>query len=358
MEELAKPRETHLLKRGNYLDPGEKVTPGTPVVLHSMAAALPRNRLGLARWLVDPANPLVGRVTVNRWWAELFGRGLVATPEDFGVQGERPTHPELLDWLAVELVEGGWSRKRMLREMVTSATYRQASQPESKETLERDPENVLLTRNPRLRLPAELIRDNALAIAGILSPKMGGPSVYPPQPDGIWKLTGTFQPSYTASQGEDRLRRGVYTIWRRSSPYPSFVNFDAKDRTSCVLKRSRTNTPLQALTLLNDEAYVEAALGLAARILKERPDADAAERVRHGFRLAVGREPTAEERTALEQLLVAQEARIRERKTMARALFASVPSWEPAEDVNREELAAWYFVASALLNLDETITRG
>ncbi|MBM4269772.1 MAG: DUF1553 domain-containing protein, partial [Deltaproteobacteria bacterium] len=213
-------------------------------------------------------------------------------------------------------------------------------------------------RNPRLRLPAELIRDNALAIAGMLSPKMGGPSVYPPQPDGIWKLTGTFQPSYTLSQGEDRYRRGVYTIWRRSSPYPSFVNFDAKDRTACVLKRSRTNTPLQALTLLNDEVYVEAALGLAGRILKEVPDGDSAERARHGFRLAVGREPTPEERAALEQLLVAQEARIRDRESIAAELFASVPGWEPAPDVDPAELAAWYFVGSALLNLDETITRG
>ena len=358
MEELAEPRDTHLMKRGNYLDPGAKVTPDTPAVLPPMSPDLPRNRLGLARWLVDPENPLVGRVTVNQWWQEVFGRGLVATPEDFGSQGDRPSHPELLDWLAVELVESGWSRKRMLREIVTSATYRQSSQPATSETLERDPESVLLTRNPRLRLPAELVRDNALAIAGLLSRKRGGPAVYPPQPDGLWKLTGTLQPTYVASHGDDRYRRGIYTIWRRSSPYPSFVAFDAKDRTACVLRRSRTNTPLQALTLLNDEVYVEAALRLAERILAERPEASVPERTRHGFRLALGREPTDRELAAVAELLAVQQGRLRERDGMADELLGGVSSFAPAAGVDRDQLAAWYFVASALLNLDETITRG
>ena len=221
----------------------------------------PLNRLGLARWLVDPDNPLVARVTVNRWWAEFFGHGLVATLEDFGTQSDAPTHRELLDWLAVEFMNPqtsrererpvAWSMKHIHRLIVTSATYQQSSRVPPA-LVKRDPDNTLYARGPRLRLDAETIRDNALAVSGLLSRKMGGPPVMPPQPPGIWTVTGVVDNTYRTSSGADRYRRGLYTIWRRSSPYPSFVAFDAPDRASCIVKRPRTNTPLQALTLLND----------------------------------------------------------------------------------------------------------
>ncbi len=353
--EEAEPRETRLLKRGDYLNPAAEVAPGTPAILHPMPDDLPRNRLGLARWLVDSANPLVARVTVNRWWAALFGRGLVATPEDFGSQGDRPTHPELLDWLALEFVDGGWSRKGIVRKIVTSAAYRRGSRPEDDQTVERDPDNRLLARSERLRLPAESVRDNALAISGLLSSKMGGPAVYPPQPADVWRLTGSNQPRYELSTEEDQYRRGVYTIWRRSSPYPSFVNFDAPDRTSCVVIRDRTNTPLQALTLWNDEVYVEAALGLASRILTERPDAELDARLRHGFRLATTRSPTDAEVDVLAQLYEWHRSKVADDPDMASAILGS---FSPPPGVEPTDAAAWFLVASALLNLDETITRG
>jgi hypothetical protein len=347
-----------VFERGNYLSPGKVVEAGTPAVLHPMRPEGPANRLGLARWLVDRENPLVARVVVNRWWAELFGRGIVSSVEDFGAQGELPTHPELLDWLAVDFMDNGWSTKRTLKQIVTSATYRQSVLPESQQVLERDPLNELLARSPRLRLPAEMVRDNALAIAGLLSDRIGGPPVYPPQPDGIWKFIGTFQPRYLMSTGEDRYRRGLYAVWRRSAPYASFTNFDAKDRSTCVVRRSRTNTPLQALTLLNDEAFVEMALGLAQRVLHERPQENADERLRYAFRLAVAREPSPQELGALRDLLDAQSRRIVKDKEAPEVLLAGVRSFTPAPDVDRNELAAWYFVANAILNLDETITRG
>lgn len=349
------PRETHVLKRGDYLDPGAKVSAGTPAILHPMAADLPRDRLGLARWLVDPANPLVARVVVNRWWSQLFGRGLVATPEDFGSQGDLPTHPKLLDWLAVEFVESGWSRKKMLRTIVTSAAYRRQSVPADETVVPRDPENLLLARSNRLRLPAESIRDNALAISGLLSSKRGGPPVYPPQPDGVWRLTGGKQPIYRVTAGEDRYRRGIYTVRRRSAPYPSFANFDAGDRASCVVQRGRTNTPLQALTLLNDEVYVEAALALAMRIVKEQPAATDEERVRHAFRLATARTPTASETAVLLGLHEWQREEIAQDSTIAPAIIGS---FHLPESLDPKEVAAWFLVSSAILNLDETITRG
>lgn len=349
------PRQTHLFRRGDYLDVGAQVTAGTPAVLHPMPEDLPKNRLGLARWLTDPANPLVARVVVNHWWSQIFGRGLVATPEDFGTQGDPPSHPELLDWLAVEFVEGGWSRKKMLRTMVTSATYRRASRPADRSVVERDPDNRYLARGSRLRLPAESLRDNALAISGLLSSKRGGPPVYPPQPGGVWRLTGGRQPIYREATGEDRHRRGIYTIRRRSSPYPSFANFDAGDRATCVVQRGRTNTPLQALTLLNDEAYVEAALALARRMVEDQPDATGEERVRHAFRLATARTPTGDETAALLALHESQHRKLAHDATIAPEILGSFPL---PEGIDPEEVAAWFLVASAILNLDETITRG
>ncbi len=334
MREVAEPRMTSVLKRGSFLDPGERVEPGTPEVLPALAPATGRpNRLDLARWLVARDNPLVARVTVNRWWQEFFGTGLVRTPEDFGIKGEPPTHPELLDWLAVEFMEGGWSMKRIHRLIALSATYRQSSRV-TPELLARDAENRLLARGPRFRLEAEAVRDQALAVAGLLSPKLGGPPVRPYQPPGLWEAkVGGDRVTYEVSVGEDAHRRGLYTVWKRASPYPSFLNFDAATRAACTVRRSRSNTPLQALTLLNDPVYVEAAAALAARLVREPPAADVAARVRHGFRLCVSREPSPAEAAVLAAL-------------HARQLAA-----------HGDEQVAWQAVASALLNLDETITK-
>jgi hypothetical protein len=331
MQTVAEPRMSTMFKRGVYTDRGEPVQPGTPAILHP-ANAEPRTRLDLARWLVARDNPLVARVTVNRWWAELFGRGIVGTPEDFGIKGEAPTHPELLDWLAVEFMDGDWSMKKVLRIIVTSATYRQSSRV-SPELLARDDQNRLLARGPRHRLDAEMIRDNALAIAGLINLKQGGPPIRPPQPDGLWEKVGGQKYDYVVSPGDEQYRRGLYVVLKRSAPYPSFVNFDAGARMACTVKRSRSNTPLQALTLLNDPVYVEAAQAFARRIVAEQPNAGVDERLRHAFRLAVARAPKQGELQTLRTLFEAQRT---------------------ASD----ETAAWQAVATALLNLDETINKG
>jgi hypothetical protein len=354
MVEMNESRETYVMKRGEFLSPGERVEPSVPRSLHQPTDGLPPNRLGLARWLVSADNPLVARVVVNRWWAEFFGDGLVTTLEDFGTQGERPTHPELLDWLAVEFTENGWSRKHIHRLIVMSATYRQSSAI-SGDTPQRDPHNRLYARGPRGRLHAETIRDNALAASGLLSLRLGGPPVYPVQPDGVWRVIGQVDNTYHTSNGDDRYRRGLYTVWRRSAPYPSFVAFDAPDRAACVVKRPRTNTPLQALTLLNDPAYTEAALALARRMMDDRTDGNVRDRVRYGFRSCLARQPSAEELRALVSLYRDQYARLTSNATAAAAI---VEDSEHTDGVDVTELAAWYFVATVLLNLDEMITKG
>ena len=364
MVEMPVARTTAVMKRGNFLDLGPTVQPGTPASLHPLPADAPPNRLGLARWLVDEKNPLLARVTVNRFWAELFGRGIVATQEDFGAQSEPPTHPELLDWLAVEFQQGadaghGWDTKRLLKLIVTSAAYRQSSRV-TPELLRRDPYNLLIARGPRYRLPAETIRDNALAVAGLLNLKQGGPPVYPPQPEGIWRVTGEVDNKYYTSSGDDRYRRGLYTIWRRSAPYPSFVNFDAPERSSCVVQRPRTNTPLQALTLLNDPVYVEAAGALARRIIQESPTAEDAGRIEYGFRLAVGRKPSKDEQAVLREVLHHELPRYQADAATTKKLLAAahLDQMKPAlNEAAAAEWAAWYHVAEILLNLDETITK-
>ncbi len=357
MVEMDRPRQNHVFKRGSFLDRGMAVSPGTPAVLHALPPGAPANRLGLARWLVDPENPLVGRVAVNRWWTELLGRGLVETPEDFGVQGERPTHSALLDWLAVELAERGWSTKHIHRLIVTSATYRQSSTIRGGQ-LDADPYNRRYARGPRHRLAAEMIRDNALAAGGLLSTKMGGPPVFPPQPAGLWRHIGRSAPSYTTSTGEDRFRRGVYVVWRRSAPYASFVNFDAPDRASCTVRRARTNTPLQALTLLNDPAYVEMAMGLARRLLVDLPRATEAQRVAHAFRLVLARAPRRAEADHLLSVYRRERRRLQGDPGAARALVDGLKEVPAAPGADPAEQAAWFFVANVLLNLDETITKG
>jgi hypothetical protein len=358
MEELAKPRETRIFLRGNYETPGDTVTAGLPAVLHPPADDLPRNRLGLARWLVDPANPLTARVTVNRVWAELFGAGLVRTPEDFGTQGERPTHPDLLDWLAVEFVENGWSLKRLLRRLVLSATYGQSSQITAG-ALAADPDNRWLARAPRLRLSAESIRDNALEIAGLLSPAIGGPPVYPPQPDDLWWLRDEKSPRYLTSTGEERHRRTLYAVWRRTYLHPTLAVFDAPDRVTCSVARGRTNTPLQALSLLNDPIFTEAAFALARRMATV---GDATAAIVTVFRSATGREPTATERQRLADLHRGRVERFTSAPADARKLIEAVRGDQPSgvlaiDDRSAVNLAASFLVSSAILNLDETITK-
>lgn len=331
MRELTEPRMTAIFKRGVYTDHGEPVMAGTPAIIDAKADAAP-NRISLAKWLVSRDNPLTARVTVNRWWAEIFGRGIVPTVEDFGIKGVPPSHPELLDWLAVEFMESGWDMKHMLKLIVTSRAYRQSSRFAAAGA-QSDPENALLWRGPRYRMDAEMIRDNALAIAGLLSSKQGGVPIRPPQPDGLWAKVGGQQYKYEVSPGDEQYRRGLYVVLKRGSPYPSFVNFDASARTACVVRRSRSNTPLQALTLLNDPVYVEAAQAFAKRIVKDTPVVEVEARIQHAVKLALARSARPEEARVLRQLFDQQQKAGGDDK-------------------------AWVAVAAALLNLDETITIG
>ena len=355
MVEMKEPRSSNVFLRGQFLTKGQPVTAATPAALHPFPADAPRNRLGLAQWLVSRDNPLVARVTVNRWWQELFGRGIVNTPEDFGAESDPPTHPQLLDWLACELMDQGWSMKAVHRAIVMSSTYRQSSRVTSS-LAERDPHNELCARGARFRLRAEAIRDNALAISGLMSCNMGGVPVYPPQPSGLWRQTGRNEPVFKADQDERRYRRGVYVIWRRAAPYPSFVNFDAPDRMSCVVSRSTTNTPLQALTLLNDEAYLELSKGLAERTLRQA-FASTDDRLEYAFRLCVSRVPAARELETLRQLYDEELVRLKGDAQAVRRLANGFLAMRELSESEQIEWAALVCVASALLNLDETITR-
>ena len=358
MVEMEEARDTHIMARGNYLSPEEKVSPGTPSILPPIDPSLPKNRLGFARWLVDEENPLVARVTVNRWWARIFGHGIVRTLEDFGTQSEPPTHPHLLDWLAVEFMDSGWDMKHLLKEIVMSETYRQDSRFDAK-LAEADPDNRLYARGPRFRLSAETIRDNALTVSGLLSTRMHGPPIMPYQPSGIWRQVGRNEPKWVEAQDEDRWRRGIYIVWRRAAPYPSFVNFDGTDRGACVVDRARTNTPLQALTLLNDPAYVEMAVALADRILRENPDADTGTRIDRAFQIVLGRPAKASERATLAAVVERRLALYEKNAGEAKAVIDGARGrFSPAAGSSPAELATWFFVANTLLNLDETITKG
>jgi mono/diheme cytochrome c family protein len=340
---------TLVRERGSFTSPGERVWAAVPSALGTLAEDQPANRLGLARWLVSPDNPLTARVTVNRLWQTVFGRGLVATAEDFGTQGERPTHPELLDWLAVELVENGWSQKRLLRTIVTSATYRQSSTA-APERRERDPDDRLLSRGARYRVEAEMVRDIALAAAGLLSPKIGGPSVFPEQPDGVWNVPYSSM-KWTTSPNEDRHRRSLYTFIRRSSPYPSLVAFDAPSREACTVRRVMSNTPLQALTTLNDPVFSEAARALAARATAEG-GATVPERIVYAYRLCTARRPSPPDLEALVAFHDREKARFDAAPERARALLEA-PSAAPGDGGR----AALTMVANVLLSMDATLTR-
>lgn len=351
MKELDQPRDTFVHVRGNFLVKGKPVTPGVPAVLPEPVVDEDRfTRLDLARWLVDPEHPLTARVTVNRVWQRYFGQGLVQTENDFGTQGIPPTHPELLDWLAGEFIRQDWSLKQLHRLIVTSATYRQSSQVRE-DLLQADPANLLLGRQSRIRLEAEIVRDIALAASGVLSRKVGGPPVYPPQPEGIYVFTQTRKP-WPEARGADRYRRGLYTYFWRSSPHPLMPTFDAPDANTTCTRRVRSNTPLQALTLANDRMFVELSQALAVRILEESPEYDAG-RIRHGFVCALGREPTEDESERLLRYLDQQRTGFAANAESAAAVAPPMPGG----DVPVEERAAWTTVARVLLNLDEFITR-
>ncbi|GMV26563.1 MAG: hypothetical protein AMXMBFR58_25940 [Phycisphaerae bacterium] len=347
------PRQQHVFVRGSFLSPGDPVDPGTPSFLPPMPEGVAVNRLTFARWLVSPENPLTGRVTVNRLWETLFSRGIVETSEDFGPSGDPPTHPELLDWLATEFVRDGWSIKRILREIVTSATYRQSSRV-TPDHLAKDPMNKLMARAPRFRAEAEMIRDIGLSASGMLTPTIGGPSVFPPQPDGTWtQIYSGYQ--WTESKGPDRYRRGLYTFLRRTSPYPAFATFDAPSREITCTRRPRTSTPLQALTTLNDPAFVEMAAGLARRMMTDG-GSTVESRARYGMRLCVSREPTQREIDRLTALYHEQFNEYSQQGQSA-ADLAAMGAPGTGGTFDPVEVSAWTVVANVLLNLDETLSR-
>lgn len=322
MGDLPQSRPTYLLKRGAYDAHGEQVEPGTPEAIMPLDPSLPRNRLGLAKWLVDPQNPLTARVIVNRYWQMFFGRGIVVTAEDFGSQGQLPTHPELLDWLAQHFIDSNWDLKALAKTIVMSATYRQSSQA-SPELLARDPENRLLARGPKNRLTAEMLRDNALAAAGLLVRKIGGPSVKPYQPDGLWEEKSSGW-KYEADKGEGLYRRSMYTYWKRASQHPMMITFDAAERNTCVVRRQTTSTPLQALVLLNDPQFVEAAGKIADQTIK------ADDPIRYTFRLLTGRLPSEREAEILRRLYDEQLGITTSRETAGAALASAIMNFDEA----------------------------
>jgi len=352
MAESPQPRDTFVLKRGAYDNHGEKVTPGVPAVLPPMRPEWPNNRLGLARWLVDRGNPLTARVTVNRFWQSYFGIGLVKTVEDFGSQGEWPVQADLLDWLAVEFMDSGWNMKAMQRTIVTSATYRQSS-IDTPELLQKDPENRLLARGPRLRLGPDMIRDQALAVSGLLVEKVGGPSVKPYQPPGLWQELAGGK-GYEADHGDGLYRRSLYTFWKRTVAPPFMINFDSPSRETCTVRETRTNTPLQALDLMNDVMFMEASRKLAERLMREG-GADPGERIEYLYRLVLGRPVAPAEKQIVLETLRRFESRYAGESNAAKRFLQQGDS--PVPQLDAGELAAYTAVASLILNLDETITR-
>ncbi len=347
-------RETHVMVKGNFLQKGRQVQPGVPAALHDWPEEARDDRLGLARWLVDERNPLTARVAVNRWWSALFGVGLVETEENFGTQGALPTHPELLDWLALAYMDCGWDTKAILKTIVTSATYRQSSDIDDTRLL-RDPRNRLFSRGPRFRLEAETVRDVALAASGLLSRKLHGPSIYPPQPDGMWQAAFNGERTWKESRGEDRYRRGLYVFLRRTAPYPSMTVFDSPSREACTPRRIRTNTPLQALVTLNDPVYVEAAQALARRMVAEGGE-EARMRVERGLWLCLTRPPDARRVAVLEALYQSELEHYRANEEAASAM-ASDPLGPLPEGAVASEYAAWTVVANVMLNQDGVLVK-
>ncbi len=355
MAEMNPPRKAFILNRGEYDKPGEAVSPNVPVSLFPLPKGTPANRLGLAKWLVDPSNPLTARVAVNRFWQLYFGTGIVETVEDFGSQGSWPTHPELLDWLATEFIASDWDVKAMQKLIVMSATYRQSSDV-TPALLKRDPKNQLLARGARFRLPAEMIRDNALAISGLLAERVGGPSVKPYQPAGLWRdVSVSRSVVYKQDQGENLYRRSMYTFWKRTCPPPALSTFDAPDRETCLVRRGQTNTPLQALVLMNDPTYVEAARVLAERMMLEGGESHES-KLDYVYRRALARPCQKTERAALSSLFEDARKYFQAEPAKAKSLLSTGAASRDAK-LDEVELAAWTSVASVILSLDETITK-
>ena len=359
MQERTDPRGAYVLERGAYQHRGEQVTPQTPAVLPPMVRGAPPNRLSLAKWLVSPKHPLTARVTVNRFWQNVFGTGIVLTAEDFGTQGTPPSHPELLDWLAAEFVASGWDVQAMLKLMLTSATYRQGAKV-TPEKLERDADNVLLSRAPRYRFDAEIVRDNALAASSLLYTQIGGPSVKPPQPGGLWKavgFTGSNTDTFVKDTGADKIyRRSLYTFWKRTAPPPQMNILDAPSREACTIRRERTNTPMQALMLMNDPQFVEAARVFAERTVKEGGETPE-ERIAFMFEIATAREPKPSEAALLLETLQVHAEEFKADPEAAKALI-SVGESKPDEKLDAVEVATWTMIANLILNLDEVLNKG
>ena len=355
MAEMEKPRDTFIKIRGAYDKNGEKVQAAFPAFLPKPATTSTNHltRLDLAQWLASPQHPLTARVAVNRFWATIFGTGLVKTVNDFGSQGEWPSHPDLLNWLAADFARD-WDVKRTLKQMVTSHAFRQSAAV-TPALLALDTENRLLARGPRARLDAEFVRDTALAIAGLLNPKLGGKPVYPYQPPGIWEVNEMAGGGWKHQRDENQYRRALYIYHRRSTPYPSLLTFDAPNREVCAAGRARTSTPLQSLVLMNDPVYVEAARVFAARVLKEGGKEDAA-KLSYAWRLALARNPSAIERTVLEKVLAKQRALFTAEKDSADSLL-KVGDFKNPDGANAIELATWTAVANVILNLNETISQ-
>lgn len=356
----AEPRKTHVQVRGNFLEKGREVQPGVPALFPPAPANAPMNRLTFAQWLVGPDHPLTARVTVNQVWERIFGVGLVKTSEDFGRQGEPPSNQEVLDWLATEFIRSGWDLKALQKTILMSASYRQLART-TPENLEKDPENRLLSRGPRFRMDGEMIRDHALAVSGLLNPKVGGPSVHPVQVANLWKEIGFLRPEigmdeWPVSEGPDLYRRGVYTFWRRVCTYPTFATFDAPSRDQCTAKRPRTNTPLQALAGLNEPSLLEAARVFAQRILTEG-GSTVESRVEFAFKTCVNRAPTRAERQRLVDFLEQQQRGFQKDPAAAEALLSIGAAPRPST-LDARTLAAWMMVANALFNLDESLTKG
>ncbi len=356
MSEMEKPRSTHILMRGAYDKPADEVVAASPSILPPMQNEWPRNRLGLAKWLVDRDNPLTARVTVNRYWQSVFGTGLVRTSEDFGSQGELPSHPDLLDWLSVRFIESGWDVKGMVRLLVTSHTYRQSSR-RTNVSMQRDPDNRLLSQGSRFRLQAEFVRDQALALSGLLVKKVGGPSVKPYHPSGLYEqiTAGNGTNVYVVGKGNDLYRRSMYTYWKRSVPHPAMLVFDAPFRETCTVRRTRTNTPLQALNLMNDPTFVEASRFLAQRIMTET-SSDFGTRLQHAYRAVLSRVPTPSETEIFTRSYDRLVKDFREDAASAKAL-TGVGDQPSRPDLDTADLAAWTILASTILNLDEAITK-
>ena len=361
VERMKSPRKTHVLTRGDFLSPDYEVAAGTP---RAFVPLVPRgeeaDRLDLARWLVDPDHPLTARVAVNRIWARYFGRGIVSTVKDFGTQGAKPTHPELLDWLAKQFQKSDWNFKALHKLIVTSSTYRQSS-TDRPELRGRDPLNIWLSHQNRLRVEGEVVRDAALSVAGLINLKVGGPSVRPPQPEGVAGLGYAGSVKWQTSKGDDRYRRGLYTFFQRTVPYPMLMTFDSPDSNLSCVRRERSNTPLQALTLWNDPVFVECAQALGRRIVRETPTSSAdgphdlnERRIRFAFRSCLGREPDEQDLAAVRELIASLETLLQSDAASAKAIAGD----DGLSDEEAVELAVWISVGRTILNLDEFITRG